>query len=138
MSPLGPVPTANQSRAGGSAGLRHARSSYQAADLCGRYGDLRFQRLRAVSAARGRKDGLAAMTAVNAKRVRYPPSGGDLVPMAFEDGGRPAEETVAYVRSWGYGLPLGERSEVIRYGWQQLSTRLQLGNAEMIFSSKGF
>ena len=75
--------------------------------------------------ARGSKDGLAAMTAVNAKRVRYPPSGGDLVPMAFEDGGRPAEETVAYVRSWGYGLRLGERSEVIWYGWQQLSTRLQ-------------
>ena len=49
-----------------------------------------------------------------------------------------AEETVAYVRTWGHGLPLGERSEVIRYGWQQLSTLLQVGNAEMILSAKGF
>ena len=64
------------------------------------------------------------------------PSGGDLVPLAFEDGGRPADETVAYVRTWGHGLNPGERSEVIRYGWQQLSNRLQIGNAEMIIGSK--
>ena len=88
--------------------------------------------------AQANKDGLAAMTAVNSKRARYPPSGGDLVPMAWEDGGRPAEETVAYVRSWGFGLDPGERSEVIRYGWQQLSNRLQIGNAEMILSSRGW
>ena len=87
--------------------------------------------------ARANKDGLAVMTAVNSKRARYPPSGGDLVPMAWEDGGRPAEETVAYVRSWGFGLDPGERSEVIRYGWQRLSSRLQVGNAEMILSSRG-
>ena len=78
------------------------------------------------------------MNAVDAKRVRYPPSGGDLVPMAWEDGGRPAEETVAYVRTWGHGLPPGERTEIIRYGWQQVSVRLQVGNAEMILSAKGF
>ena len=77
------------------------------------------------------------MTAVNSKRARYPSSGGDLVPMAWEDGGRPAEETVAYVRSWGFGLDAGERSEVIQNGWQQSSSRLQVGNAEMIRNSKG-
>ena len=88
--------------------------------------------------ARARKDGLAAVSAVNGKRRRYPPSGGDLVPLAFEDGGRPADETVAYVRTWGHGLAPGERSEVIRYGWQQLSNRLQIGNAEMILSSRGW
>jgi hypothetical protein len=78
------------------------------------------------------------VNAVNKKRARYPPSGGDLVPMAWEDGGRPAEETLAYVRSWGHGFPQGERSEVVRYGLQQLSTLLQVGNAEMILSAKGF
>ena len=87
--------------------------------------------------ARANRDGVAAASAVSSKRSRYPPSGGDLVPFAFEDGGRPAEETVAFVRSWGYGFPLGERSEVIRFAWQQLSAHLQLGNAEMILSSKG-
>ena len=60
--------------------------------------------------ARANKDGLAAAAAVGSKRARYPPSSGDLVPFAFEDGGRPAEETVAFVRSWGHGFSLGERS----------------------------
>ena len=87
--------------------------------------------------ARANKDGLAAVNAVNHKRARYPPSGGDLVPLAWEDGGRPAEETVAFVRTWGYGLPPGERSEVIRFAWQQLSALLQIGNAEIILSSRG-
>ena len=91
-----------------------------------------------VSAERARKDGLAAGRAVQGKRRRYPPSGGALVPLAFEDGGRPADETVAYVRTWGHGLNPGERSEAIRYGWQQLSNRLQVGNAEMILSSRGW
>ena len=81
--------------------------------------------------------GPAAAAAVRGKRCRYPPSGGELVPLVFEAGGRPADETVAYVRTWGHGLAPGERSEVIRYGWQQLSNRLQIGNAEMILSSIG-
>ena len=88
--------------------------------------------------ARARKDGLAVVTAVNGKRRRYPPSGGELIPMAWEDGGRPAEETVTYVRSWAHSFPPGERSEVIRYAWQQLSCLLQTGNAEMILSAVGF
>ena len=88
--------------------------------------------------ARARKDGLAAVNAVAKKRDRYPPSGGELIPLAWEDGGRPAEETVTYVRSWGHGFPPGERTMVIRYAWQQLSCLLQVGNAEMIMSAVGF
>ena len=85
--------------------------------------------------ARARKDVLAAVSAVQGKRRRYP---GDPVPLAFEDGGRPADETVAYVRTWGHGLNPGERSEVMRYGWQQLSNRVQIGDAEMILSPRGW
>ena len=57
--------------------------------------------------------------------------------MAFEAGGRPADETVAYVRSWGCGLEPAERSEVIRYGWQQLSTILEIGNAGILLKVVG-
>ena len=87
--------------------------------------------------ARAHRDGVAACQAVRGKRQRYPPSGGELVPLAFEDGGRPAEETAAFVRSWGLLLPPADRSEVIRYAWQQYSAILQAGNAEMILSAVG-
>ena len=58
--------------------------------------------------------------------------------MVWEDGGCSAEETVTYVSSWAHSFPPGERSEVIRYAWQQLSCLLQTGNAEMILSAVGF
>ena len=87
--------------------------------------------------ARSNKDGLAASNAADEKRDRYPPAGGDLVPLAFEAAGRPGEETVKFVRSWGLGLDGGERSGVIRFAWQQFSTILQTGNAEMILSAVG-
>ena len=87
--------------------------------------------------ARANKDGLAASNAVDEKRERYPPSGGELVPMAFETGGRPAEETRTFVRTWGQGLGPAERTEVIRYAWQQLSKLVQIGNAEMLLSAIG-
>ncbi len=87
--------------------------------------------------ARAGKDGVAAADAVRGKRRRYPPSGGELVPLVFEAGGRPADETVAYVRSLGAGCEGAERSQVIRFVWQQYSTVLQSGNAEMILSANG-
>ena len=87
--------------------------------------------------ARANKDGLAAANAADDKRDRYPPAGGDLVPLAFEAAGRPGDETIKFVRSWGHGLDAGERSEVIRYAWQQFSVILQTGNAEMILSALG-
>ena len=87
--------------------------------------------------ARAGKDGLAAVNAADDKRVRYPPSGGELVPLSFETGGRPGAETTAYVRSLGYGYEPAEKTEVIRYAWQQLSTIVQIGNAEMLLSATG-
>ena len=59
------------------------------------------------------------------------------MPLVFEAGGRPAEDTAAFVRSWGAGLDDAERSRVIRYAWQQYSCVLQAGNAEMILSAIG-
>ena len=82
-------------------------------------------------------DGAAAADGVRSKRRRYPPHGGELVPLVFEAAGRPAEETVAWVRSWGLELDDADRSKVIRYAWQQYSTVLQSGNAEMILSAIG-
>ena len=87
--------------------------------------------------ARANKDGLAAAQAVDGKRLRYPASGGELVPLAFEAGGRPAEETVSFLRSWGYGLEGAERSDEIRFACQQYSTLLQAGNAEAVLSAIG-
>ena len=85
--------------------------------------------------ARAKKDGVAA--ADTGKRGRYPPEGGELVPLIFEAGGRPAEETVAYVRSLGLELDSAERTQVMRLAWQQYSNVLQAGNAEMILSAVG-
>ena len=63
---------------------------------------------------------------------------GRVVPLVFEAGGRPAEETVAYVRSLGGGLDDSERAVVLRGVWQRFSTTLQAGNAEMILSAIGW
>ena len=87
--------------------------------------------------SRASKEGAAAAAAVRGKRRRYPPSGGELVPLVFEAGGRPADETVAFVRSWAVDLDDAERSKVIRFAWQQYSSVLQSGNAEMILSATG-
>ena len=87
--------------------------------------------------ARARKAGVAAAAAVRGKRSRYPPSGGELVPLVFEAGGRPADETVAFVRSWASQVDEAERARTIRFAWQQYSTVLQSGNAEMILSAVG-
>jgi len=87
--------------------------------------------------ARAHKDGVAAAAAVRGKRSRYPPSGGELVPLVFEAGGRPADETVAFVRSWASGADDTDRARIIRFAWQQYSNVLQSGNAEMILSAVG-
>ena len=55
-----------------------------------------------------------------------------MVPLIFETGGRPGAETVAFVRAWGHDLGQAEKTETIRYAWQQLSVLLQTGNAEVI------
>ena len=59
------------------------------------------------------------------------------MPLIFQAGRRPAEETVAFVRPLGLEMDLAERSKVIRYAWQQYSTILKSGNAEIILSANG-
>ena len=50
------------------------------------------------------------------------------MPLVFEAGGRPVDETVAFVRSGG-GVLVGaeptERSQIILFAWQQCSSALQ-------------
>ena len=85
--------------------------------------------------ARSNNDGLAASQAVGVKRNRYPPSGGELVPAVLESGGRPADELVSFVRSYGQDLPEAERSVVIATAWRRIQRTLVVGNAEMILSA---
>ena len=87
--------------------------------------------------ARSGRDGLAAQSREDDKRRRYPPHGGDLVPVVFETGGRPGDAAVAYVRSLAHGLEGAARTEVLRYAWQQLSCLLQVGNAEALLAAMG-
>ena len=61
--------------------------------------------------ARANKDGVAAADGVRMERRRYPPSGGELVPLVFEAAGRPSKETVAFVRSWALELDDAERAK---------------------------
>ena len=87
--------------------------------------------------ARSGRDGLAAQTREDRKRQRYPPHGGELIPLVFETGGRPGDAAVAYVRSLAHGLEGAGRTEVLRYAWQQLSCLLQVGNAEALLAARG-
>ena len=44
---------------------------------------------------------------------------------------------MAYVRSLGHGLDGAERTNLLQFAWQQYSTVLQTGNAEMVLSAIG-
>jgi len=73
---------------------------------------------------------------VEVKRARYPPGGGaELVPLVFEAGGRPSDEAVAFIRSYGHDLADDERAAVLGGFWRRLSRKLQIGNAEMVLSA---
>ena len=88
--------------------------------------------------ARSHRDGLAAAQQVDEKRRRYPPrEGHDLIPMVFETGGRPSDEALAFVRSYGANLDDDERSELLSSLWRGISRTLQQGNAEMLLSALG-
>ena len=75
---------------------------------------------------------------------RYAEAGASLIPFALEAGGRPSDEAAAFVRLMGsvytetHGSEDGEPapSPVGRL-WQELSTLLQRGNAELILSAIG-
>ena len=75
------------------------------------------------------------------KRRRYPDNGGalSLVPLAFEAGGCPADEAVAFIRSWAHGANAGgdleETALQLSGVWQHVSTLLKLGNAELLLSA---
>ena len=87
---------------------------------------------------RARRDGRAAGDAAAAKRRRYPAAGAALVPLAFEDGGRPSEDAVGFIRRCGGAQEAaGEAPGATARLWQQVSTLLQLGNAELVLTAKG-
>ena len=88
-------------------------------------------------AARARNDGVAAAQEVAVKRARYPPSGGELVPLVFESGGRPSDEALAFMRCYGYDLSEAERAEVLGDLWRRLSRTLHDGTADMVLSAVG-
>jgi len=91
--------------------------------------------------ARARKAGRAAADAAATKRRRYPQAGALLVPFAVEDGGRPSEEASAFVRQLGAVRTEAEGGSLEWGGtallWQQCSTALQLGNAELVLTANG-
>ena len=90
--------------------------------------------------ARARRDGRAAGDAAAEKRRRYAEAGAALVPMAFEDGGRPSEEAAAFIRKCGAAKRESEEPGACATTarlWQECSTLLQLGNAEMILAANG-
>ena len=85
--------------------------------------------------ARSNKYGLAAANRVGEKRARYPPHGGELVPMVFEINGRASDGAVAFVRGYGHGLPYAMRAEAICAAWRRIGRTLQVGNAEMFLNA---
>ena len=87
--------------------------------------------------ARARKDGVAASQAVNGKHSRYSAENGSLVALAFESGGRPAEETVKFLQSWQTSSLDDELGGSLAPVWQHCSTLIQLGNAEHMLSAIG-
>ena len=91
--------------------------------------------------ARARKNGRAAAEAATGKRRRYPHGGAGLIPLAFEDGGRACEEAVSFIRMLGACRTEAEDGCTDWGGtarlWQECSTLLQLGNAELILSANG-
>ena len=93
---------------------------------------------------RARRDGCAASDAAAGKRRRYANAGAQLVPFALEAGGRASDEAAAFVRLCGSvytethknddGEPAPSPTGRL---WQELSTILQLGNAELLLSAVG-
>ena len=84
--------------------------------------------------ARAQRDGRAAADAAGAKRNRYSLAGPALVPLPFEAGGRPAKETETFVRQCGSAHEDELHTAIL---WQECSTLLQRGNAELILSAIG-
>ena len=93
---------------------------------------------------RARRSGCAASDAAAAKRRRYASAGASLWPLALEAGGRPSDEAAAFVRLCGSAYVQTHKAEDGQPAptptwrlWQELSTLLHLGNAELILSAVG-
>ena len=94
--------------------------------------------------ARATKDGRAAADAAASKRTRYRDAGSSLVPLAFEAGGRPSDSAAGFMRQMGAAWAESHASEegerpvpITGILWQQCSSLLHLGNAELIISAVG-
>ena len=63
-----------------------------------------------------------------------------LFPLAFEVGGRPSQETIAFFKGWAI-VEVGQWETAdchsMQMAWQQCSILLQLGTAEMLLSALG-
>ena len=71
-------------------------------------------------------------------------AGAALVPFALEAGGRPSDEAASFVRLCGSVYTQTHKDEDGNAApsptgrlWQELSTLLQLGNAELLLSALG-
>ena len=85
-----------------------------------------------------------AANAAADKRRRYNLAGASFVPMAFEGGGPACGETISFVRRCGAAAESRSSSEATGGGqsamarlWQEYSTLLQVGNAELVLSANG-
>ena len=87
--------------------------------------------------ARASRDGRGAADAAADKRRRYSLAGASLVPFALEDGGRPCEEAVSFVRRCGAAAEEARDQQATSRLWQECSTLLQMGNAELVLSANG-
>ena len=105
------------------------------------WSSLPFPKTPAACGSRARKSGRAAAEAAQGKRRRYPDGGASLIPPASEDGGRPWQEAVSYIRMLGACRTEAEDGNTDWGGtarlWQECSTLLQLGNAELVLSANG-
>ena len=98
----------------------------------------------AVLRRRARRNGLAASDGAASKRRRYAAAGASLIPLALEAGGRASDDAAAFVRLCGSaytdthknddGVPPPPPTGRL---WQELSTILQIGNAEIMLSAIG-
>jgi len=85
-------------------------------------------RLRALA----RTAGKAAADAAADKRRRYANAGDALIPLALEAGGRPGEDFVHFVRQMA-----GGDSAACSCIWHDVSSTLQMHNAELILGANG-
>ena len=83
---------------------------------------------------RSEKDGRAATSKEDQKRVRYP--GPELLPFVLEALGKPGASANAFLKALA-PQALDERAKVLGAARQSLSALLQSGNAELMLSALG-